>query len=90
MLPLTPNGKVDKRALPSPEDLSIGNGPEYVAPRNKIEVKLVELWQELLGIKWIGIKDDFFAIGGHSLKVTQLISRINIAFDVNLSMQNAV
>ncbi|MBB5624284.1 acyl carrier protein, partial [Pedobacter cryoconitis] len=86
ILPLTPNGKVDKRSLPSPEGLSISSGPAYVAPRSEVEEKLVLVWQELLGIKRIGMKDDFFTIGGHSLKATQLISRINREFEVDLSL----
>ncbi|MCP4146220.1 MAG: amino acid adenylation domain-containing protein, partial [bacterium] len=66
-LPLTPNGKVDGKALPTPE---IKAGVEYVAPGNDVERKLVETWSTVLGIEKnrLGVEDNFFRIGGHSLK----------------------
>ena len=75
-LPLTPNGKIDKKALPDaePNDL-IGN--EYVAPRNELEEKLAEIWKEVLEMERIGVYDNFFDLGGHSLKAIQLISRLH-------------
>jgi acyl-coenzyme A synthetase/AMP-(fatty) acid ligase/acyl carrier protein len=73
-MPLTPNHKIDRRALPSPDSM---NEPEgYVAPRNKIERRLVSIWQEVLGIEQVGIRDDFFALGGHSLLAVRLMTRI--------------
>ncbi|HEX3043686.1 MAG TPA: amino acid adenylation domain-containing protein, partial [Bacillota bacterium] len=59
---------------------------EYVAPENELEKKLVDIWQELLGAPNIGINDDFFALGGHSLKATTLISRIHKEFNVEVPM----
>ena len=64
-LPLTPNGKVDRRALPSisaAERRSAG----FIEPRDNIERKLTKIWEELLGVKPIGVKDNFFDLGGHS------------------------
>ncbi|WP_260319850.1 condensation domain-containing protein, partial [Pedobacter cryoconitis] len=87
ILPLTPNGKVDKRSLPSPEGLSISSGPAYVAPRTKIEERLIVLWQQLLGRDNIGIKDNFFEIGGHSLKATRLIGQIHKIFEVKITVK---
>jgi len=84
--PLMPNGKVDKRSLPLPEDSSMDGGITYVAPRNETEERLVMIWREILSKDQIGIKDDFFHIGGHSLKAIQLISRISQSFDVSLTL----
>ncbi|PCK09264.1 MAG: non-ribosomal peptide synthetase, partial [Alteromonadaceae bacterium] len=73
-LPLTPNGKVDRKALPEP-DFS-GQQNTYVAPRTETEKVLCEVWQEALGIEQVGITDNFFHLGGHSLLVMQIISRL--------------
>ncbi len=75
-IPLTPNGKVDHQSLPKVviDDFV---EKEYVAPRNEVEKQLVKIWEEVLAIEKIGITDNFFRLGGHSLKVTQLINRIN-------------
>ena len=71
-LPLTPNGKLDRKALPAPEDLMGTSSVEYVAPENEFEKVLVKLWQQVLGREQVGIDDNFFDIGGHSLLVVQL------------------
>ncbi|TRX33012.1 amino acid adenylation domain-containing protein [Flavobacterium sp. ZT3R18] len=75
-LPTTPNGKIDRKALPSISGEDIIR-KEYIAPRNKTEGSLVLIWQEVLGIKMIGITDNFFELGGHSLIVAQVINRTN-------------
>jgi len=84
-LPLTPNGKVDRKALPAPET---GTDMRYVAPRNPVEEKLAIAWSQVLGIERdsVGIDDNFFHLGGHSLKATILLSRINRAFGVQLAV----
>jgi amino acid adenylation domain-containing protein len=79
-LPLTPNGKVDRQALPQPEQSGIEAEREYVAPRTPVEVKLAELFAEVLGLARVGRDDDFFRIGGHSLLATRLISRVRDEF----------
>lgn len=84
--PLNSNGKVDRKKLPDPEGLGIGTGVEYVAPRTETEEKLVRIWQEILGREKIGVKDNFFAIGGHSLKATRVASSIRKEFNVTLSL----
>jgi hypothetical protein len=84
--PLTANGKIDKKKLQDSGGLEIQTGEAYVAPGNEIEEKLVQLWEEILDRRPIGIKDNFFRIGGHSLKGTLLITRIRKMFDVNLSL----
>jgi amino acid adenylation domain-containing protein len=75
-IPLTPNGKIDRRALSKPE-LKIGEN--YTPPRNEMEKKLVEIWESVLGVHNIGINDNFFAVGGDSIKTIQIVSRLNTA-----------
>jgi amino acid adenylation domain-containing protein len=78
-LPLTPNGKVDKRALPDPDAGELLKN-EYVAPRNETEALLVEMWQDLLGVKQVGVYDNFFELGGHSLMVIKMVANIKKRF----------
>ncbi|MCW3467113.1 non-ribosomal peptide synthase/polyketide synthase [Chitinophaga nivalis] len=74
-IPLTTNGKVNRKALPEPDaDLLTDN--EYVAPRTETEHQLVNIWQELLGIQRVGIHDNFFALGGDSIRVIKVVSKI--------------
>ncbi|MGQ8875779.1 condensation domain-containing protein, partial [Paenibacillus sp. TSA_86.1] len=87
-LPLTPNGKIDRKSLPAPEG-EAGSGVEYVAPRNELETKLAAIWQEVLGIeKAIGIHDNFFDIGGHSLRATTLAGKVFKELNVNLPLRD--
>ncbi|MBO3285399.1 non-ribosomal peptide synthetase [Paenibacillus polymyxa] len=87
-LPLTPNGKIDRKALPAPEG-EAGSGTEYVAPRNELETKLAAIWQEVLGLaKEIGVHDNFFDIGGHSLRATTLVSKIHKELSVDLPLRD--
>ncbi|WP_433747548.1 amino acid adenylation domain-containing protein [Paenibacillus amylolyticus] len=87
-LPLTPNGKVNRKALPAPEG-EAGSGTEYVAPRNELETKLAVIWQEVLGLaKEIGVYDNFFDIGGHSLRATTLVSKIHKELNVDLPLRD--
>ncbi|HLP58279.1 MAG TPA: amino acid adenylation domain-containing protein, partial [Candidatus Deferrimicrobium sp.] len=91
-IPLTPNGKIDRRALPKPE-LKVGES--YTAPRNEVEKKLVELWAEILGRDElhasqlqpsIGIDDNFFQLGGHSLKATVMVSKIHKVLNIHVPL----
>ncbi|MGG0816164.1 amino acid adenylation domain-containing protein, partial [Paenibacillus alvei] len=87
-LPLTPNGKIDRKALPAPEG-EAGSGTEYVAPRNELETKLAAIWQEVLGLaKEIGVHDNFFDIGGHSLRATTLVSKVHKELSVDLPLRD--
>ena len=72
-LPLTPGGKLDRKALPEPDS---GPAPGFVAPRTAVEEVLAEIWAELLGIAHIGVHDNFFERGGHSLLAVLLMARI--------------
>ncbi|MBI5649978.1 MAG: amino acid adenylation domain-containing protein [Chloroflexi bacterium] len=78
-LPLTANGKVDWRALPAPDATRDGARVEYVAPRTRAEEMLADIWARALGIARVGVNDDFFALGGDSILVIQIISRANQA-----------
>jgi len=82
-LPLTPAGKLDKQALPEPQ---VKSSVEYVAPQDDIEKRLHQIWLEVFDLERIGIDDNFFEIGGHSLKAAVMISRINQVFQVSLPL----
>jgi amino acid adenylation domain-containing protein len=87
-IPLTVNGKIERKALPEPD--AYGTGRSYIAPRNKIEEKLAEVWSEVLDIakENIGIDANFFELGGHSLKATLLISRIHKRLEIKIPLAN--
>ncbi len=75
-LPLTPTGKVDRKALPRPEEIQHRSRASVVAPRTATEQELAALWTALLRVEPIGVHDDFFALGGHSLHVLALFGQI--------------
>ncbi|WHX35229.1 non-ribosomal peptide synthase/polyketide synthase [Paenibacillus polymyxa] len=86
-LPLTPNGKIDRKALPAPEG-GASAGREYVAPRTELEAKLVAIWQGVLGPVTIGVTDNFFDLGGHSLRATTLVSKVHKELSVDLPLRD--
>jgi amino acid adenylation domain-containing protein/non-ribosomal peptide synthase protein (TIGR01720 family) len=86
-LPVTPNGKIDKKALPDPDADSQVN-QTYVAPRNEVEKKLAVIWQALLEVDEIGVNDDFFDLGGHSLSAIRLISLIRKELKTELAIND--
>jgi acyl carrier protein len=86
-LPLTPNGKVDRRALPGPERSRDEVEGEYQAARTPVEEMMVVIWAGILGIEQVGIHDNFFKLGGHSLIATRIVSRIRDAFGVELPLR---
>jgi acyl-CoA synthetase (AMP-forming)/AMP-acid ligase II len=71
-LPLAPNGKVDRRALPVPESWRPESEAEYVAPRTEMQRIIATIWQEILHVEQVGIHDNFFDLGGHSLLMTKV------------------
>ena len=92
-LPLTPNGKIDRKALssegyasaeePSGYDLAYG----WTLPRKTLlEAQLLQIWQEVLGARYMGVRDSFFDLGGHSLLALKMIDKVNKLFDVSLSV----
>jgi amino acid adenylation domain-containing protein len=84
--PLTPNGKIDRQALPQ-TNFEI-NREEFVAPTETTEIKLAQIWQEVLKINQIGIYDNFLDLGGNSLLATQVISRLRQSFQVEISLKS--
>jgi amino acid adenylation domain-containing protein len=86
--PLGPNGKVNKSALPSPEDLGLSTGVEYVAPTNEMEEKLVKIFSKVLGKKEteIGVNDNFFDLGANSLRLIKIQDEINKEFQIKLGV----
>jgi amino acid adenylation domain-containing protein len=82
-LPLTPNGKLDRRALPPPTENAAA---QHVAPRTEDEARLAQLWRGLLEIDDVGVEDNFFDVGGHSLMAIRLLAGIRSAFEVELSL----
>ncbi|MGH9928699.1 MAG: phosphopantetheine-binding protein, partial [Pyrinomonadaceae bacterium] len=87
-LPLTSNGKVDRRVLSEWEQTRVEERSEYEAPRTKVEKKVAEIWEEVLGVERIGLHDSFFELGGHSLIVMRVASRIYKTFNVELSLHD--
>jgi amino acid adenylation domain-containing protein len=75
-LPLTANGKVDKSKLPAPSEAALLADTIYAAPRNETEEKIAAIWKEMLGREKVGITDDYFEIGGNSLKAMSIIKRM--------------
>lgn len=85
--PLTSNGKLDKSALPSASKASAAT-TEYVAPRNELDEQLAGIWGEILDRENIGIQDNFFDLGGHSLKATRVLTKIQEEFGVRIDLKN--
>lgn len=74
-IPLTPNGKIDRRALPKPDFLSL-EADHYLAPRTDLETAIALIWSEVLQLERIGVQDNFFDLGGHSLSAIRVITRL--------------
>src|SRR6266567_3208116 len=85
-LPLTPNGKLDRQALPTPESARRTVGENYVAPKLMIHHQLIAIWEELLNRQPIGITDNFFHVGGHSLLAARLVGRIEQIFGKKIAL----
>jgi amino acid adenylation domain-containing protein len=81
-LPMTGSGKVDRRSLPDPGLAE----PPYVAPRDELESTIAKVWADSLGIEDIGIKHNFFSLGGHSLVVTQIVYQLRESLGVDLPL----
>lgn len=81
-MPLTESGKVDRRNLPAPGTVE----PPFVAPRDDIEAMIAEIWADSLGVDAVGVKHNFFWLGGHSLLVTRIIYELREALGVDLPL----
>ena len=86
-MPLTPSGKVDRRALPAPDPSGFRAENAYAEPRTPVEERLVEIWEEVLGLERVGIHDNFFELGGYSLLATRVVSRTRGALGVELPLR---
>jgi hypothetical protein len=75
-LPLTPNGKVDRKRLPEPEDRRAVSQAPFLAPRGRTEDALAAVWREVLRLEQVGIDDNFFDLGGHSLLLVQVQAKL--------------
>jgi len=84
--PLTPNGKVDRKALPAPEDNRPDLESVFLAPHNEVERTIAAIWQEVIGVKKVGVDDNFFDLGGHSLLLVQVQSKLQNKFNRDLSI----
>ncbi len=85
-MPMTQSGKIDRKALPEP-DISMSAGADYVAPRNKTEEIIAGVWEKVLEIERVGIKDNFFNLGGDSIKAIQVLSKLN-TYKLKLDMRD--
>lgn len=86
-MPVNANQKIDRRALPAPTLVKPGlDAAAYVAPKTPLEQKLADIWAKTLGLEQVGIEDDFFAIGGHSLLAAQVIYRLQSALKLDVSI----
>ncbi|WP_186150215.1 amino acid adenylation domain-containing protein [Burkholderia gladioli] len=85
-MPVTSNGKLDRKALPHPDAAHRIRPQEYVAPTSATEHRLAQLWAEVLGLARVGVRDNFFRIGGHSLLAVRLVARIRETFGTQVSL----
>src|SRR5690606_5685941 len=84
---LTPNGKIDKKKLPDPLEERQAE-TAFVGPRNETETRLAQIWRDLLGNEQVGIYEDFFASGGHSLMATRFIAAVRKEYAVDVRLQD--
>ena len=85
-LPRTASGKVDRGALPAPTAADLAARGGYLPPRTPVEEALVEVWEEVVGTRPIGVRDDFFELGGHSLSAVRLVARVQAVLGVELPL----
>ncbi|MGH7773246.1 MAG: amino acid adenylation domain-containing protein, partial [Candidatus Binatia bacterium] len=85
-IPRTPNGKIDRAALPVPEQTRPESETTYAAPRDTLEFELAKIWEKILGIHPVGVRDNFFDLGGHSLLGVRLFTQIETIFGKHLPL----
>ncbi|MEV6977965.1 non-ribosomal peptide synthetase [Kitasatospora sp. NPDC093806] len=85
-MPMTATGKVDRKSLPPVEEAP-AEDRAFVAPRDEVEERVAAIWAEVLDVEKVSVDDDFFALGGHSLLITQVVFRVRAAFEVDLPMR---
>jgi surfactin family lipopeptide synthetase A len=87
-LPLTPAGKVDRKALPDPGRARPELDNPYSPPKTPVEKTLAHIWSELLSLDRVGIHDNFFDLGGHSLAATRVVSQVIKRFELEIPLQS--
>ena len=86
-VPRNPNGKVDRQALPAPDQRRLERQDPGIAPRTPVEKMLAEIWAEVLGLEQVGVQDNFFDLGGHSLFATRVLTRVRDILAVELPLR---
>ena len=86
-MPLTPNGKIDRKGLPAPNSQLTQSDHPYVAPRTPTEQMIADVWSEVLHLDKIGIHDNFFDLGGHSLQATRVITRLSQPAHIDIPLR---
>jgi acyl carrier protein len=86
-LPLTSNGKVDRQQLAAIGVPERGEGEEYIGPRTEVEMRMEEMWRELLGLERVSVHANFFDLGGHSLLAARLMAAVRSSFGVDLPLR---
>ncbi len=84
--PLSPNGKIDRKVLPAPTNVHPYRESDYVAPQTDMEQIISDIWQGVLHVEKIGVKDNFFDLGGHSLRLAQVQNRLREQLQRNVSI----
>ena len=85
-LPLSPNGKVDRAALPAPAAADGGNTGAPVSPQSEMELKIADVWQRVLGLKQVSVKDNFFDVGGDSLQLLEAHAELQRSINPDISV----
>jgi surfactin family lipopeptide synthetase C len=86
-LPLLPNGKVDRSALPEPQKEIAERSMDFSPPKTPVEQALAQIWQDVLKVQQVGIHDNFFDLGGHSLRAAQVAARARDLLHVELPLR---
>jgi len=85
--PLTPNGKLDRQSLPASEGKHLKREKKHIIPRTPMEIKLADIWAEILQLEEVGADDNFFELGGHSLTATRVVSQVRDRFQIEVPLR---
>ncbi|MCD9188131.1 MAG: amino acid adenylation domain-containing protein [Pyrinomonadaceae bacterium] len=85
-IPVSPNGKIDRKKLPQSDEAKFETGTAYNAPTTEAELVIADIWCEILNIKKVGIEDNFFTLGGHSLLLAQMHAKLVQKFEKEISL----